>query len=64
MLNFLGFAPQAQVLQTRPRSFRMFLELVNVAARGEEVKCLFVKGGRVGTGVRKVDASPGMQNPR
>jgi hypothetical protein len=38
MLDFLGFAPQAKVTQNRPRSFRQYLELVNVSARDKEVK--------------------------
>jgi hypothetical protein len=38
MLNFLGLAPQAQAIQKRPRSFRMYLELSNLVATLEEVK--------------------------
>jgi len=38
MLNFLGLAPRAQATQKRPRSFRMYLELSNLAATEEEVK--------------------------
>jgi hypothetical protein len=38
MLNFLGLASQAQAIQKRPRSFRMYLELSNLAATPEEVK--------------------------
>jgi hypothetical protein len=38
MLNFLGLAPQAQAIQKRPRSFRMYLELTNLAATVEQVK--------------------------
>jgi hypothetical protein len=38
MLDFLGLAPQAQVIQNRPRSFRQSLEPVNVSASEEQVK--------------------------
>jgi len=49
MLNFLGLAPQAQMVQeSRPRSFRRYLELANVAVWGEEVKYLFVNLGEIG----------------
>jgi hypothetical protein len=47
MLNFLGLAPEGRWLKKRPRSFRMYLELANVAARGEEVKYLFVNPSTV-----------------
>jgi hypothetical protein len=43
MLDFLGLAPQgAGNSKMRPRSFRTYLELVNVSATEKEVKCLFV----------------------
>jgi len=42
MLDFLGLASQAQSERKRPESFRMSSELVNVAARREQVKYLFV----------------------
>ncbi len=45
MLDFLGWLSQAQVTKQRPESFRCTVELVNVAARGEEVKYLFVNRG-------------------
>jgi hypothetical protein len=44
MLDFLGVAPKARVMQLRPRSFRINLELHNVAAREDAVKCLFEDG--------------------
>jgi hypothetical protein len=34
-------APRAQVIKKQPRSFRMYLELANVAVTGVEVKYLF-----------------------
>jgi len=40
MLDFLGLASQAQRLKTAQK-LPDVLELVNVAARGEEVKYLF-----------------------
>ena len=46
MLNFLaGFAGAGKYKE--PRSFRIYLELVNVAARGRQVKCLFVNLGKI-----------------
>jgi hypothetical protein len=39
MLDFLGFSSLAWVIRRkRPRSFRMYLELINVVAGGRQVK--------------------------
>jgi hypothetical protein len=43
MLDFLGLAPTRKRLKTA-QQIPVSRELVNVAARSEEVKCLFVKG--------------------
>ncbi len=45
MLDFLGLAPGADGPKNRPEAFGCPLELVNVAARGREVKYLFVIWG-------------------
>ena len=45
MLDFLGLAPSADGSKNRPEAFGCPLELVNVAARGREVKYLFVIWG-------------------